>query len=307
MKKTVILILAILPIFLLLTISFAGKILSLYSYISVEKVMYVNENEEELDKDLIVTINKGETYQLYVKVLPELATDKTVSFVSTNENACVVDSNGLVTGTGYGSANVNVVTKDGDKIDTIVFSVTDNFVSGVHLSTNELEMNVGEMRKISAIIEPMTALNKKISWATSDSSIAKVDQNGFITAVSCGTAEIFVITDDGKFTDLCVVTVKDGDPTLGIDFSSLDDVSKLGEGYQTISNTIDLKDVIVFNDELINFEDIKVVIESGKEYASIDENMVLTFNTNNKIISIVIYVGDLEEPEYIIKTKIIFK
>ena len=241
MKKTVILILAILPIFLLLTISFAGKILSLYSYISVEKVMYVNENEEELDKDLIVTINKGETYQLYVKVLPELATDKTVSYVSTNENACVVDSNGLVTGTGYGSANVNVVTKDGDKIDTIVFSVTNNFVSGVHLSTNELEMNVGEMRKISAIIEPMTALNKKISWATSDSSIAKVDQNGFITAVSSGTAEIFVITDDGKFTDLCIVTVKDGEPSLSIDFSSLDEEKLLsvdGVGKRTVEKIL---------------------------------------------------------------------
>ena len=307
MKKTVILILAILPIFLLITISFAGKILSLYSYISVEKVMYVNENEEELDKDLIVTIDRGETYQLYVKVFPELATDQTVTYKSTNENVAIVDANGLVTGMGFGSANINVITNDSDKIDTIFFSVTDNFVSGVHLSVNQLEMNVGEMKKISAIIEPMTALNKKISWATSDSSIAKVDQNGFITAVSCGIAEIFVITEDGKFTDLCVVTVLDGEPSLAIDFTSIDDVSKLGEGYLTLSNNIDLKDVIVFNDELINFEDINIVIESGKEYASVDENMVLTFNTSDKIISIVIYVGNLEEPEYIIKTKIIYR
>ena len=307
MKKTVILILAILPIFLLLTISFAGKILSLYSYISVEKVMYVDENEEELDKDFTVTIDKGETYQTYVKVLPELATDKTVSYVSTNESVCTVDGNGLVTGTGFGSANVNAITKDGKKIDTIVFSVTDNSVSGVHLSTNLLEMHVGEMKKITATIEPMTALNKKITWTTNDSNIAKVDQNGFVTAVSSGTAEIFVITDDGKFTDLCIVTVSDGQPSLTIDFSSLDYVSKLGEGYQTTLNEIDLKDVIVFNDELINFEDIKVVIESGKEYASVNENMVLTFSTSNKIVSIVIYVGDMEEPDYVIKTKLIYK
>ena len=307
MKKTVILILAILPIFLLLTISFAGKILSLYSYISVEKVMYVDENEEELDKDFTVTIDKGETYQTYVKVLPELATDKTVSYVSTNESVCTVDGNGLVTGTGFGSANVNAITKDGKKIDTIVFSVTDNSVSGVHLSTNLLEMHVGEMKKITATIEPMTALNKKITWTTNDSNIAKVDQNGFVTAVSSGTAEIFVITDDGKFTDLCIVTVSDGQPSLTIDFSSLDYVSKLGEGYQTTLNEIDLKDAIVFNDELINFEDIKVVIESGKEYASVNENMVLTFSTSNKIVSIVIYVGDMEEPDYVIKTKLIYK
>lgn len=307
MKKTVILILAILPIFLLLTISFAGKILSLYSYISVEKVMYVDENDIELEKDISVTINRGDTYQLYIKVLPELATDKTVSYVSTNESVCTVDANGLVTGTGFGSANVNVITKDGKKIDTLVFSVTDNFVSGVHLSTNALEMNVGEMKKITATITPLTALNKKITWRTSDSNIAKVDANGFVTAVGTGTAEIFVVTEDGNFTDMCILTIGDGEPSLTIDFSNLDYVTKLGEGYQTTLNNINLKDIIVFNDELINFEDIKIVIESGKEYATINENMELLFTTTNKIISIVIYVGDIEHPDYVIKTKLIYK
>lgn len=307
MKKTVILILAILPIFLLLTISFAGKILSLYSYISVEKVLYVDENEEELEKDFTVTIDKGETYQTYIKVLPELATEKSVSYTSTNENVCVVDENGLVTGTGFGSANVNVITKDGKKIDTLVFSVTDNSVSGVQLSTNQLEMNVGEMKKITATITPLTALNKKIEWRTNDGSVAKVDANGFVIAVSAGTAEIFVVTEDGTFTDSCIVTVIDAEPSLGIDFSNLEYVSKLGEGYQTTLSDIDLKDVITFNDELINFEDIKVVIESGKEYATIDEAMILKLNTKDKIISVYIYVGDIENPDYVIKTKLIYK
>ena len=306
MKKTVILILAILPIFLLITISFAGKILSLYSFISVESVTYVDEHNEKLDDSFTVKIDRGETYQAMSRVLPELATDKSVKYVSDNLNACTVDENGLITGMGYGTSHVNVITNDGKKTDTLTVIVSDNNVSGVELSTHELEIIVGEMKKIGVTIEPFSALNKNVTWASSDSKVVKVDSNGFIKALSPGTVEVFVITEDGMFTDLCMVTVVDGIPSLAVDFEGSTDIVKFGEGYRTLLSEVDLKDYIIFNPEMIKFEDINVIVESGKDYVSLSEDLILTFNSKNKVISLFIYVGDVAKPTYMTNLLLIY-
>lgn len=307
MKKTVIIILAILPIFLLLTISFAGKILSLYSFISVENVYYIDEDKIKLEDDFVVTINKGDTYQVYVRVLPELATDKTVTYVSTNENACVVDEHGLITGVGFGTSYINVITNDEKKVDSLVVSVTDNYVSGVELSAETLELVVGETKILKANINPMTAINKNVRWASSDSSVLKVDANGNITALSKGTAEVFVITEDGQFTDVCLVTCVEGIPALTIDFSESDFIIKIGDGYQSLNNEVNLNDYLISNPEKVSKEDITVVIESGVEYATLDENMVLTFKEHGKIISLLAYVGDKDDPTYLTRVLILYK
>lgn len=307
MKKTVIIILAILPIFLLLTISFAGKILSLYSFISVEDVYYVSDKKEELPDEFMVEINKGDTYQTYIRVLPELATDKEVTYVSSNENACVVDKNGLITGMGYGTSYVNVITNDSKKIDTLVVNVTDNYVSGVELSAETLEIVVGETKRLKANINPQTAINKNVKWASSDSSVLKVDSNGYITALSKGTAEVFVITEDGHFTDVCLVTCVEGLPALSIDFSESDFIIKIGEGYQSLSNEVDLKEYLIINPEKVSPEDVTILLESGIEYATLDENLVLTFEEHGKIVSLLAYVGDKEDPAYLTRVLILYK
>lgn len=301
MKKTVIIILAILPIFLLIVISFAGKILSLYSYIPVENVIYIDDHEDKLEDDFIVEIDKGETYQALIKVLPELATDKTVKYVSDNVDVCTVDENGLILGTGHGFAHVNVITTDSNKIDTLIVSVTDYKVSGVELNYESMELIVGETRKITAQIIPNTAINKNVSWASSDSSVVKVDSNGYITALSVGEVEVFVITEDGTFTDICYIKCVDGIPPLAIDFSSNDNITVQGQGYKTTQNTIDLKEYIVFDENKVNYDDIVIEIESGVEYASITEDRILTISSSGKIIRVIAYVGDKEDPAYVTK------
>ena len=301
MKKTVIIILAILPIFLLIIISFAGKILSLYSYISVENVIYIDEHEDKLDDDFIVEIDKGETYQALIKVLPELATDKTVTYVSDNLDVCTVDENGLILGTGHGFAQVNVITTDSNKIDTLIVSVTDYKVSGVELNYESMELIVGETRKITAQIIPNTAINKNVSWTSSDSNVVKVDSNGYITALSVGEVEVFVITEEGTFTDICYVKCVDGVPPLSIDFSSNDNISVQGQGFITTQNNIDLKEYIIFDETKVNYDDIVIEIESGVEYASISEDRILTISSSGKIIRVTAYVGNEEDPKYVTK------
>ena len=116
---------------------------------------------------------------------------------------------------------------------------------------------------------------------------------------------MFVITDDGKFTDIWYVTCVDGIPPLGIDFSSSSDIYAQGGGYVTSTDVIDLKEFIVYDETKVNPDDIIVEIESGGKYASLSEDHILSISSSGKIIQMVVYVGNPEDPTYITKFLII--
>ena len=61
---------------------------------------------------------------------------------------------------------------------------------------------------LTATVEPDDANNKNVTWSSSDDSVAKVDQNGEVTAVGAGTAKITITTEDGGKTATCAVTVQ---------------------------------------------------------------------------------------------------
>lgn len=61
--------------------------------------------------------------------------------------------------------------------------------------------------KLIARITPLDALNKKIIWSSSDTSIATVDQTGQVAGLAVGSALITATTEDGSLTATCTVTV----------------------------------------------------------------------------------------------------
>ncbi|MGM9639993.1 MAG: S-layer homology domain-containing protein [Faecousia sp.] len=60
------------------------------------------------------------------------------------------------------------------------------------------------------------AYNRNVSFASSDESIATVNEKGIVTGVSKGQAVITVTTEDGGFTDTCLVTVTLDEPPANI-------------------------------------------------------------------------------------------
>ena len=63
---------------------------------------------------------------------------------------------------------------------------------------------------------PDTAFNREVSFASSDESIATVNENGIVTGISQGEATITVTTKDGGFTDTCLVTVTADEPPANL-------------------------------------------------------------------------------------------
>ena len=82
-----------------------------------------------------------------------------------------------------------------------------NVVASISLNHTELYIGVGKTEQLIAIVYPETALDKSVSWSSSDSSIVSVDEDGLLTTYKEGTARITVTTTDGEKTAICNVTV----------------------------------------------------------------------------------------------------
>ena len=80
-------------------------------------------------------------------------------------------------------------------------------VREVSLNKTELALTAGDTQTLTATIIPDDANNKNVSWSSDKPSVATVDENGNVTAVAAGTANITVKTVDGEKTAVCAVTV----------------------------------------------------------------------------------------------------
>ena len=96
-----------------------------------------------------------------------------------------------------------------DRFSTYAIAYTDNaLASCVTLTLDSKTLTgKGETVQLIAAVTPDNAVNKKLTWTTSDSSVATVDENGLVTAVANGTAIITVTTEDGEMTATSTITV----------------------------------------------------------------------------------------------------
>ena len=113
-------------------------------------------------------------------------------------------------------------------------------VTSVSLDKTSLELTEGGTDTLTATITPNNATNKNVTWESSNTSVATVDANGLVTAVSAGTATITVTTADGGKTDTCTVTVREEAPDRPVnlpDTHSIDlIVSDGGEAKLSLTN-----------------------------------------------------------------------
>lgn len=143
-----------------------------------------------LNKSTLELIDQG-TETLTAIVTPTNAANKAVSFSSSNEAVATVDaSTGLVTAVAVGTATITVTTSDGSKQASCEVTVAPVAVTGVSLEPATLNLVYEDTANLTATVAPANATNPGITWASSDTSVATVDQNGKVTAVHAGTAEI---------------------------------------------------------------------------------------------------------------------
>ena len=152
------------------------------------------------------TLTEGETITLTATINPSNATNKNVTWSSSNSSVASV-SNGVVTALKAGTATITVTTEDGGKTAKCNVTVIAK-VTSVSLDKTNIELTEGDVTTLTATIKPDNATNKNVTWSSSNSSIASVS-NGKVTALAPGSATITVATEDGNKTATCLVTVKE--------------------------------------------------------------------------------------------------
>ena len=80
---------------------------------------------------------------------------------------------------------------------------------GVDLNKGKLTLKQGETARLKAVFDPKDTTDTLCFWYSEDESVAKVDENGVVTAVAPGKTVISVITDDGNYYSTCKTEVKD--------------------------------------------------------------------------------------------------
>ena len=168
----------------------------------------------ELDKTEI-SLEATQTATLVATVLPELTTNKSVTWSSSNESIATVDEYGVVTAIAVGEATITATTNDGTNLSaSCKVIVNPTLATSITLDKTEVELEATQTATLVATVLPELTTNKSVTWSSSNESIATVNNNGEVTAIAVGEAVITVTTADG--TDLsatCKVTVV---PTLAV-------------------------------------------------------------------------------------------
>ena len=155
------------------------------------------------------SVAAGGTVELTPSVLPEDATMKQVTWSSANEQIATVDQNGVVTGVKRGTARITAMAADGSNIRAnISIQVTQN-AEEITLDKDDTIVSVGRSAVLRATVLPKETNNKRVTWTSSDESIAKVNAQGRITGVAPGDCEIICTSQEvGTVTAKAVVHVQ---------------------------------------------------------------------------------------------------
>lgn len=220
-----------------------------------------------------VNIQAGYNYQLKATVLPETATNKAVTWTSSNEKLAKVNSNGLVSALAGGTVTITATTVSGGYTAKCTFNILQD-PSGIELDYNVRNMYVGQVATISAYVLPETATSRGVTWTSSNSKIATVNASGMVTALSRGTAIITAKTDVGGYTATCAVTV--------------------GEKVNVTGLTLDTSNLIMHKDELATLlatiepnnasEKTIVWTSSNRDVATVNASGVITAHQTGETV-----------------------
>lgn len=127
------------------------------------------------------------------------------TWISSDSNVATVDNTGLVNALKPGVAVITV--SDGKAEATCDVTVVTTEASAVILNNTDLTLNVGEIFTLKASVYPEYTTDGTIVWSSDNEAVAKVDQNGFVTAVASGYSVIKAFC--GNVFAQCVVTVNE--------------------------------------------------------------------------------------------------
>ena len=170
------------------------------------------------------TINlvEGVSETLTATVAPDNATNKAVSWKTSDAAVATVDNSGKVTAVKAGSATITVTTADGSKTATCAVTVTakEVKVTGISVDPATLEIKEGDTGQLNVVFTPADATSQDITWKSTNTEAATVDGSGLVTAIKEGKTRIVATVTGSEIEAFCEVTVTPDTALKGIEFTA---------------------------------------------------------------------------------------
>lgn len=160
----------------------------------------------------------GQISQLNTIILPSNATNKVLSWTSSNPNVATV-SNELITSLASGTTIISASTTDRSNLSTntnVTVTVHAIKVTKVSLNNTSSILHPTNTLQLTATITPANVTNTNVTWTSSNSSVASVNQTGLVTAIKNGTVKITVKTVDGNKVATCTLNITIGVLSISI-------------------------------------------------------------------------------------------
>ncbi|MFC0605706.1 T9SS type A sorting domain-containing protein [Winogradskyella pulchriflava] len=232
------------------------------------------------------TLNVPETLQLTKTFTPVNTTNQSGVWESSDITIATVDTNGLVTSIAEGEATITFTSNDGGFTDQSVITVTNIVIPLVSVSVTPetATIDVGESVQLTKELLPEDTTDNSGTWTSSDESVATVDENGLVTAVSDGEAIITYTASDSGLNDSATITVVDTfygtyelyNATTDIMIQNIVGDADINLGNE--SNEINFRSIPQNGDDNPDVESVQVVwtgptsgtwVESGPIYAGL--------------------------------------
>ena len=177
-----------------------------------------------------------DTATLIATIRPENATEREITWTSSNPEIATVSDQGEVVALQEGTCTVTVSA--GGKSAECVVTVSRNVipVKEVILSETSLTLKEGESYTLTATVTPADATERTVTWKSGNPDVATVSDEGKIEAVHTGTC-IITASAGGKVSE-CMITVTS--ETIAVEQITLSATSlslKLGDS-RTLTATV---------------------------------------------------------------------
>ncbi len=164
-----------------------------------------------------LTLEVGDLGTATVSIIPSNATNDLVNWSSSNPAIATATwgtnaAQGFIEGIAPGTAIITATTEDGGFTAQCTVTVVPIAVTGLTITPNTMNIQIGNSANINPTITPANAANQNITWTSSNNNVATVANSpagnfAIVTGESVGTAIIIATTQDGGFTARCTVTV----------------------------------------------------------------------------------------------------
>ena len=206
-------------------------------------------------------LKASETLTLAVTVGPDEATNKKVDWKSDDETVASVSADGMVTAHKVGQTSIHAIANDGGGAKaTCTITVDPTMVSSITLSQENLAIRKNHTAQLSAIVAPTDATNASFIWSSTNEDVAKVSEDGVISAIAPGDAVIKATSQDGSQVEAScqvkVLPVLKGDSNDDDEINVVDAVNTVNYIFNKVTGTFVFEAADVNSDDHISISDV---------------------------------------------------